>query len=65
MFLSLGVCIAATVMYFKPEYHLADPICTFVFSIIVFFTVTPITKNCIGVLMESAPGEIDVDQIID
>lgn len=65
MFLSLGVCIAATVMYFKPEYYLADPICTFLFSIIVFFTVVPITKNCIGVLMESAPGEIDVDQIID
>jgi zinc transporter 2 len=64
MFLSLGVCVAATVMYFKPEYHLADPICTFVFSIIVFFTVIPITKNCIGVLMESAPADINVDDII-
>lgn len=64
MFLSLGVCVAATVMYFKPEYHLADPICTYVFSIIVFFTVVPITKSCIGVLMESAPAEINVDDLI-
>jgi zinc transporter 2 len=64
MFLSLGVCVAATIIYFKPEYTLADPICTFVFSIIVFFTVTPITKNCVSVLMESAPSEINIEKLI-
>jgi zinc transporter 2 len=64
MFLSLGVCVAATIIYFKPEYTLADPICTYVFSIIVFFTVKPITKNCVNVLMESAPREVDIEDLI-
>lgn len=64
MFLSLGVCVAGTIIYFKPTWTYADPICTFVFSIIVFFTVTPITKNCVNVLMESAPADIDIDKMI-
>lgn len=64
MFLSLGVCVAGTIIYLEPEWKIADPICTFVFSIIVFFTVTPITRNCVNVLMESAPAEIDIDKLI-
>lgn len=64
MFLSLGVCIAATIIYFKPEYTLADPICTYIFSVIVFFTATPITKNCINILMERAPNEVDIDGLV-
>ncbi len=64
MFLSLGVCVAGVIIYLKPEWTLADPICTFVFSIIVFFTVTPITKNCVSVLMESAPSSIDIEKLI-
>jgi len=65
MFLSLGVCVAGVIIYLKPEWTLADPICTFVFSIIVFFTVTPITKNCVSVLMESAPSNIDIEKLIN
>jgi len=64
MFLSLGVCVAATVIYFKPTWNLADPMCTIFFSIIVFFTVTPITKNCVSVLMEGAPKEVNIDNLI-
>lgn len=64
MFLSLGVCVAGTIIYFEPKWTIADPICTFVFSVIVFCTVTPITRNCISVLMESAPADIDIDKLI-
>lgn len=62
--MSIGVCCAATVIYFKPDWVIADPICTFVFSVIVCFTVTPIVKNCVNVLMEGAPSEIDIDKLI-
>lgn len=65
MFLSLGVCIAGTIIYLKPEYWIADPICTYVFSIIVFFTVRPITARCVSILMESAPVEIDVPKLME
>jgi len=65
MLLSLGVCVAGTVIYFKPEWEILDPICTIFFSIIVFFTVTPIIKQCTGVLMEGAPAEIDVEKLME
>jgi solute carrier family 30 (zinc transporter), member 2 len=65
MLMSVGVCIAGTVIYFFPEWHILDPICTILFSIIVFFTVIPIIKQCIGVLMEGAPSEIDVAKLMD
>lgn len=59
MFLSLGVCISATVIYFRPDLTIADPICTFMFSIIICCTAFPVIKNCVQVLMEGAPVEID------
>ena len=61
MIMSIGVCISSCFIYFQPTWMIADPICTFVFSVIVCFTVTPIVKNCINVLMEGAPDEIDTE----
>ena len=43
MIMSVGVIIAATVIYFKPEWRIADQICTFFFSILVVITVVPIS----------------------
>jgi len=64
MIMSIGVCTAATIIYFKETWVIADPICTFVFSVIVCVTVTPIVKNCISVLMEGAPTEVDTGELI-
>ena len=64
MFMSIGVVVAALIIYFNPTYLIADPICTFLFSIIVCFTVRPIIKNCIIVLMEGSPSEIDTESLI-
>ena len=49
---SLGVFIAALVIYFKPEWGLIDPICTFVFSILVLATTLRILRDTVNVLME-------------
>jgi zinc transporter 2 len=59
MIMSIGVIIASTIIYIWPTAKLADPICTFVFSVIVVVTVYPIMSNCLTVLMEGAPDEID------
>ena len=32
---SIGVCIAATIIYFFPKATIADPICAFIFAILV------------------------------
>ena len=56
---SVGVCIAATVIYFWPEAKVADPICAFLFAILVVIQCRPILRMCINVLMEGAPEGID------
>lgn len=57
---SVGVLIAAIVLYFYPDYWMIDPICTFLFSILVLFTTIPIMKECIKVFMEATPNNIDI-----
>ena len=64
MIMSIGVCIAASIIYFMPSWQIADPICTVIFSIIVCITVTPVVKDCIGVLMEGSPSKIDSEALI-
>ena len=60
---SVGVVIAAIIIYFYPNFIIADPICTFFFSIIVFFTTIGITKTCINILMESCPEKYVIEKI--
>lgn len=44
---SVGVFVAAIVIYFWPQYAIVDPICTFIFSIIVLFTTFTIMKDAL------------------
>ena len=60
MLMSVGVIIAAILIYFVPSFWYADPICTYLFSIIVMFTTIPIVKNCIRILMEGTPLNINL-----
>ena len=57
---SIGVVIAAVIIMIDSDLKLADPICTFVCSVLVFFTTIPILKDCMLVLMEASPPEVDV-----
>ena len=49
---SLGVFIAALVIYFKPDWTIVDPVCTFVFSALVLATTISILRNTLAVIME-------------
>ena len=49
---SVGVFSAALIMYFKPEWRIVDPICTFIFSVLVLGTTISILRNTMNVLME-------------
>jgi len=42
MLQSIGVIIAAGLIWYNPEYKFADPACTFLFSILVMFTTIPV-----------------------
>jgi solute carrier family 30 (zinc transporter), member 2 len=54
---SLGVIAAALIIYFKPEWSIADPVCTFLFSILVLMTTVPIFSDMMRLLLEGTPPE--------
>ncbi|KAL9555636.1 hypothetical protein MBANPS3_002258 [Mucor bainieri] len=60
---SIGVLISSVILIFKPNYTIVDPMCTFIFSIIVLCTTYHLVQDSIAVLMEGAPGHIQPDAI--
>uniref|UniRef100_A0A3Q1N919 Proton-coupled zinc antiporter SLC30A8 n=2 Tax=Bos TaxID=9903 RepID=A0A3Q1N919_BOVIN len=52
LFQSIGVLTSALIIYFKPEYKMADPICTFVFSGLVLASTVTLLKDFSILLME-------------
>lgn len=60
---SFGVLVAAYIIFYKPEWKLADPICTFVFSVLVLFTTFTILRDIFAILMEAAPRDISFSEL--
>ena len=42
--------------------HMLDPICTYIFCIIVLFTTVGISKMCISILMEGTPVNFKIEK---
>ncbi|CAB1321093.1 unnamed protein product [Coregonus sp. 'balchen'] len=55
---SISVLVSAIIIFFKPEYKIADPICTFLFSIFVLGTTITIMRDILIVLMEGTPAGV-------
>ncbi|CAN9502401.1 unnamed protein product [Ophioblennius macclurei] len=60
---SLGVLLAAAIIHFWPEYKVADPICTFLFSVVVLLTTLPVTKDVFRILMQGAPQDLNFSAV--
>lgn len=60
---SVGVIIAAVIIWFWPEAKIADPIVTFVFTLIIIGTSYPTVKKCLLTLMEATPADIDYEKV--
>ena len=60
---NVGVLIAGGIIFLFPTFSIADPICTYIFSIIVGLTTIRILKDCIFVLMEGSPVAVDIEQL--
>jgi zinc transporter 2 len=52
---SIGVIIAAIIVYCRPDWNIVDPLCTLLFSIIVVCTTLPIIRECIIELIHGPP----------
>ncbi|XP_061616820.1 proton-coupled zinc antiporter SLC30A8 isoform X3 [Phyllopteryx taeniolatus] len=62
---SLSVLVSAIIIFFKPEYKMADPICTFLFSILVLCSTFTIMKDILIVLMEGTPAGVSYSEVRD
>lgn len=60
---SLGVLIASIITYFNPHLVIADIICTVFFSIIVLFSTGVVLRDALLILSESAPADIDINEL--
>ncbi|CAK6981195.1 LOW QUALITY PROTEIN: zinc transporter 2 [Scomber scombrus] len=60
---SVGVTVAAIIIYFRPEYKIADPICTFLFSVFVLCTTITILRDVFRILMEGSPKGIEFNSV--
>jgi cation diffusion facilitator family transporter len=57
------VIIASVTIHYKPEYKIIDPICTYMFSLIVLYTTFNVSKEIYQILMEGTPTDIRTDFI--
>ncbi|TDG53552.1 hypothetical protein AWZ03_000367 [Drosophila navojoa] len=63
MIQSLGVFVAALIIFFKPNWAFVDSICTFIFSVIVLIVTFRILKDVLMVLMEATPDYMDYGEV--
>ncbi|KAM9383404.1 putative proton-coupled zinc antiporter SLC30A3 [Phaethornis superciliosus] len=60
---SVSVLVAATIIYFKPQCKIADPISTLFFSIFVLGSTFTILRDVFRVLMEGTPRGIEFEAV--
>lgn len=62
---AVGVLLAALLIYFRPDWKIADPITTFVFAVLVLMTTIPIFLTSMRVLLEFAPDDMDTEELFN
>ncbi|NXS04231.1 ZNT8 protein, partial [Oxylabes madagascariensis] len=60
---SISVLVAATIIYFKPQCKIADPISTLFFSVFVLGSTITILRDVFRVLMEGTPRGLEFDAV--
>lgn len=65
MMQSIGVLMAAYIIRFEPAYKIADPICTYIFSILVLCTTFRIMRDTVLIFLEGTPRHLDVHHMRD
>ena len=69
---SLGVVLAGGMIWWKSDgqegngwWQLADPICTFLFGILVLYTTKQIFTDVVNIFLMRAPVEADMESLLD
>ena len=59
MIQSVGVLVASLLIWWKPSWRILDPFCTLGASGLVLASTAILTKECVLVLMEATPVQVD------
>lgn len=62
---SVVVLVAGLIIYMKPTWQLADPICTLIFSILVCYSTVGVIRSSLSVLLEEVPPGVNWEEIYD
>lgn len=60
---SIGVCIASVIIWWWPDAKVADPICAFLFAVLVVVQCKESIGGWVWILMEGAPGSVDQEKL--
>ncbi|XP_039499397.1 uncharacterized protein LOC120456572 isoform X1 [Drosophila santomea] len=60
---SVGVFVAALIIYFRPDWAFMDSVCTFLFSVLVLVVTFKILRDVLMVLMEATPDFMDYEEV--
>jgi len=60
---SVVVFVAGLIIWAKPAWHLVDPICTLVFSILVGYSTVNVIRSSLSVLLEGVPPGINWEEV--
>lgn len=58
---SIGVLVAAILIYLKPDYQVADPVCTLLFGVVAIITTIPTAIELCGIFMQASPPGFDFE----
>ena len=61
---SVGVLLAGVVIWARPELQVVDPVVTLLFCPLVIGTTLSVLSQCVGVLLEGAPADVDRDALV-
>mmetsp|Transcript_5298 Transcript_5298/g.11486 ORF Transcript_5298/g.11486 Transcript_5298/m.11486 type:complete len:425 (-) Transcript_5298:164-1438(-) len=62
---SVVVLVAGLIIWAKPTWQLADPICTLIFSILVCYTTIGVIRSSLSVLLEEVPPGVNWEEVYD
>lgn len=61
---SIGVLIAALITWYKPDWTIVDPLCTFIFTAIVMTSTWYLLRETSSILMQATPKGISLERAI-
>lgn len=59
---SVGVAFAGLVIWYKPEWQIIDPICTFLFSGLVIWSTFSLLGRVVSILFEGVPAHVSSNE---